>query len=107
MEDIGWLYQLQPVHFTYRNDISETQQSGLIAEEVEKVNPLLVSYNQENQVETVQYSQLITPMVKALQDHEKKIHAQEMLIEDQQSRIDQLEKMVERLHNVIESTALQ
>jgi hypothetical protein len=105
LEDIGWLYQLRPVNFTYRNDKTDKKQYGLIAEEVEKVNPSFVSSNQEGQAETVHYSKLITPVIKALQDHENKIHAQQILIEDQQSRIDQLEKMVARLHEVIESGA--
>jgi hypothetical protein len=97
MEDISWLYQLRPVNFIYKNDKSETNQYGLIAEEVEKINPLFVSYNQEGQVETVHYSKLVTPMIKALQEHEKKILEQQNIIENQQSRIDRLEELVDKI----------
>ena len=90
MEDIDWLYQLRPVNFIYRNDESDIIQYGLIAEEVEKVNPLFVSYNQEGQVETVHYSKLITPMIKALQEQQKTIN-------DLQSEVDRLEKLVNRM----------
>ena len=73
MEHVQWLYRLRPVNFTYKTDKTDTKQYGLIAEEVEKVNPLFVSYNDQGQVETVQYSQLITPMLKALQEQQKEI----------------------------------
>ena len=61
------------MNFVYKNDPAGIEQYGLIAEEVEKVNPLFVGYNKKGQVETVSYSQLITPMLKALQDQQKEI----------------------------------
>ena len=67
-------------------------QNGLIAEEVEKVNPLIVSYNEEGKAETVQYSKLIIPMLKALQE-------QRETIEEQQKTIDALKEEVSRLKN--------
>ncbi|MBI4648677.1 MAG: tail fiber domain-containing protein [Bacteroidia bacterium] len=73
MENINWLYLLRPVNFIYKNDKSNTTQYGLIAEEVEKVNKLFVSYNDNGQVETVNYSQLITPMLKTILEQEKRI----------------------------------
>jgi hypothetical protein len=84
MEDVSWLYQLRPVNFVYNSDNSETKQYGLIAEEVEDVNPLFVSYNDKGEVETVSYSQLVTPMIKALQE-------QQQLIEELKARIEVLE----------------
>ena len=84
MEDVSWLYQLRPVNFIYNSDNSETKQYGLIAEEVEDVNPLFVSYNDKGEVETVSYSQLVTPMIKALQE-------QQQLIEELKARIEDLE----------------
>ena len=84
MEDIGWIYDLNPVNFNYNSDETETKQYGLIAEEVEEVNPSFVSYNEEGKPETVSYSQLISPMIKALQDQNK-------LIEELQARIEALE----------------
>lgn len=84
MEDVSWLYQLRPVNFVYKSDNSQTKQYGLIAEEVEDVNPSFVSYNDEGEVETVSYSQLVTPMLKALQE-------QQQLIEELRARIDVLE----------------
>jgi hypothetical protein len=84
MEDVDWLYDLRPVNFTYKSDLTEKKQYGLIAEEVEKVNPEFVSYNSDGSVETVSYSQLIAPMLKALQD-------QQAVITELQKRIEALE----------------
>ena len=84
MKDVGWLYKLRPVNFTYKADEIKKKQYGLIAEEVEKVNPDFVSYNKDGQVETVSYSQLIAPMLKAIQD-------QQAVIEELQKRIETLE----------------
>ena len=81
MEDTDWLYELNPVNFTYLNDESETKQYGLIAEEVEQVNPVFVSYSDEGLPETVSYSQLITPLLKALQEQNELIKALQTRIE--------------------------
>ena len=85
MEDIGWLFDLRPVNFLYKNDDSEAKQYGLIAEEVEEVNPSFVSYNNDGEPETVSYSQLISPIIKALQDQDK-------LIKELQEEIELLKK---------------
>jgi len=85
MEDVNWLYDLNPVNFNYKADESKTKMYGLIAEEVEDVNPLFVSYNEDGEPETVSYSQLISPMIKALQDQDK-------LIKELQARIEELER---------------
>jgi trimeric autotransporter adhesin len=84
MEKVDWLYKLRPVNFTYKSDGTAKKQYGLIAEEVEKVNPDFVSYNTDGSAETVSYSQMIAPMLKAIQD-------QQALIEELQKRIETLE----------------
>ena len=68
MENVDWLYKLRPVNYTYKKDESDKKQYGFIAEEVEKINPLFVSYNSEGKVETVNYSNFISPLIKALGD---------------------------------------
>ena len=73
MEDISWLYNLRPVNFIYKSDFSGHKQYGLIAEEVEKINQSLVGYNEKGEVESVDYSSLISPLLKSAQDQELKI----------------------------------
>ena len=84
--DVSWLYDLNPVTFNYRKHtvhpttgvntyLEETLDEtsyGLIAEEVEAVNKDFCFYN-DNKLEGVSYSQLITPLLKALQDQKREI----------------------------------
>jgi len=85
MNNIAWIYNLRPVNFTYKQDDQKSVQYGLIAEEVEHVNPDFVTYNQNGEIVTVAYSQLISPMLKAMQE-------QQELIQQLMTRIEELEK---------------
>lgn len=85
-EDNDWIYKLRPVTYDYIDEEKGINQIGLIAEEVEKVNPNMVSYNiihnEETdeyikEVETVPYSQLITPLLKEVQKLNDRITALE------------------------------
>ncbi len=80
MENVGWLMKLRPVNYIYKTDASQTKEYGLIAEEVEKINPLFVSYNADGTVETVNYSKFITPLIKSAQDQNKRIEELEILV---------------------------
>ena len=84
--DVSWLYDLVPSTFNYRKKIvdkengnhtyldeAQTETSyGLIAEEVETVKQDFCFYN-DGELAGVAYSQLITPLLKALQDQKKEI----------------------------------
>ncbi len=102
MEDVNWLYRLHPVNFEYKSDETGIKQYGLIAEEVEKVNPLFVSYNEKGQVETVSYSQLITPMLKALQEQHKEIER----LKAENSELAALRREVNELKRLIGTMAV-
>ncbi|MBI5540120.1 MAG: tail fiber domain-containing protein [Bacteroidia bacterium] len=94
MENINWLYDLRPVNYCYNNDDTKRKQYGLIAEEVEKLNPLFVSYNPDGSVETVNYSSFISPMLKALQDQKKKTEELQKINSELQKRIETLENKI-------------
>jgi Chaperone of endosialidase len=49
---------LKPVTFRYRSDRSDTPQFGLIAEDVEKVNPDLVVRDENGEIYSVRYDQV-------------------------------------------------
>ncbi len=97
MEDISWLYKLRPVNYVYKSDQKGIKQYGLIAEEVEKINPLFVSYNKDGIIETVNYSQLITPMLKAIQD----LKVENQQLKNKLSEIDNLKTEIEQLKSTI------
>ena len=54
MEDVSWLYDLRPVNFFYKKDESNHKEYGLIAEEVELVNKLFVSYDDEGEIQDLE-----------------------------------------------------
>lgn len=67
------LLQLRPVSFTYKNDETKCVQYGLIAEEVERVMPDLVVYDQEGTVNGVHYMELITLLLGEVQHQHQEI----------------------------------
>ncbi len=103
MEGIDWLYRLRPVNFTDKADKTQTKQYGLIAEEVENINPSFVTYNKAGQVETVTLSGLISPMIKALQEQKLTISKLQSQVDDLKKDRDQLFKNQELLISRIEA----
>ena len=104
MENVNWLYDLRPVNYTYKNDSTNRKQFGLIAEEVEKLNSLFVSYNPDGTVETVNYSSLISPMLKAIQDlklENNSLKTKNSEIDNLKVEIEILNKQVEDLTNLV------
>lgn len=79
LSDTSWLYQLNPVSFNYRkkddgnytNEIDGDIQYGLIAEDVEPVRKDLCFYDESEDgqiLRGIQYSKLVVPMLKAIQE---------------------------------------
>jgi hypothetical protein len=61
------LFQLRPVTFRYKQDPQGIRQYGLVAEEVAKVYPDLVTRGSGGAVESVQYNELIPMLLNELQ----------------------------------------
>jgi hypothetical protein len=71
--DSSFIYDLKPCTFRYKSG-SGGLQYGLIAEDVEKVNSDFVSYNDNDEVETVNYKELITPLLMEIKKLRKEIN---------------------------------
>ena len=84
------LMQLRPVTFTYTSDQSRQPQVGLIAEEVEKILPILVIYNKDNTPESVAYQSLASLLLSEIQQQHKHI-------QEQDGRLKMLEQTVAAL----------
>ena len=80
MSNVDWLYELNPVTFNYRKkdlegnyleEIYEDKNYGLIAEDTKLVADFLINYNDKEdgtkEMIGIEYSRLITPMLKAIQ----------------------------------------
>ena len=89
------IYKLRPVTFRYKEQVlhgDRSYQYGLIAEEVEQVNPLLVSHSPDGSIYTVKY-QLLTPlMLHEIQKEHAENKRQADLLEQQEVRIKNLEQ---------------
>ncbi len=61
------LMKLRPVTFRYKDDPAGTLQYGLVAEEVEKLYPELVTHATDGEVQSVRYSMLTGMLLNELQ----------------------------------------
>ena len=85
ISDINWLYQLNAVTFNYRKkdkddkyteEIFEDLNYGLIAEDTQPVADFLINYDvrdDEKEMIGIEYSRLIVPILKAVQDQNAQI----------------------------------
>lgn len=74
---------------------------GFGAEEVEKIEPLLITRNAKGEIEGVKYGQITTVLVNAVQQQQtlidelqRAVHQQQTLLQQQQSTIEALKKIV-------------
>lgn len=86
VEDMGIdsskIFNLRPVTFTYKADDKKKKQFGLIAEEVEKVMPLLVSYDSDGLPHSVNYHDLPQILLNEIQKMAKRIEALEKKLKE-------------------------
>jgi hypothetical protein len=87
------LLQLRPVTFRYKQDPQGTRQYGLIAEEVAKVYPELVTRGRDGKVASVQYHELIPMLLNELQRQQREFQELKAALT---ARVTQLEAAVPR-----------
>ena len=63
--------KLSPVEFVWKD--TDKEDIGFIAEDVEKILPSLVSYEENGELHGVQYSKLTAVIIKALQEQQEQI----------------------------------
>jgi hypothetical protein len=86
--DMKKFLSLQPVSFKW-NEKSASEgkaDNGLIAEEVEKIDPALAVYNDKGEIEGVDYQKINIMLLKVVQDQEKKIEELEKRLEAVEKR---------------------
>ncbi len=81
------LSRLRPVSFRWKN--SSHEDVGLVAEEVELVEPLLVTRNAEGEVEGVKYDRLGVVLLNAVQEQQQQLRAMDRRIADLEWRLAQ------------------
>lgn len=63
---LSFVNQLRPVSYDWKD--GGMRDVGFIAEEIEKINPLFVNYNQKGEVEGVKYDRLSVAFVNAFKE---------------------------------------
>src|SRR5262249_29572887 len=86
------LFALEPVTFRYKSaiDSSHTKQFGLVAEDVEKINPALVVRDKEGKSYSVRYDQVNAMLFNEFLKEHKTVQEQGAMIARQQKQIEAL-----------------
>ena len=93
------LLQIDGKSYTMKKDESERQKIGLLAQDIEKVFPELVS--ESHGVKSVNYQGLVPVLINALKEQDAMMKEQDNRLSKQQSEIDELKTM---LKAIIEKT---
>ena len=104
------LMKLRPVTFLYKPEYDKgerTLQYGLIAEEVAKVYPELVAYDNDGQPYSVRYQYLSTMLLNEVQKQYRRAEEQTKVVESQQGRIESQQRQVTAQQQEIESLKRQ
>jgi hypothetical protein len=98
-EGMKYINDLQPIVFTWK--IDGARDIGFGAEDVEKIDPLFVTYNDKKQVEGVKYDRLSVAFVNAFKEQQSQIEKQQTTIQLQQKQIDEQRRQIEALMRVV------
>jgi hypothetical protein len=105
------LFSLNPVAFRYKKEIDPagTSQFGLVAEDVEKVNPDLVVRDQEGKPYTVRYDQINAMLLneflkehKAFLEEQSKVQKLEAALEAVNARLKAQDARMEKVSSQLE-----
>jgi len=80
--------RLRPISFTWKE--GGMRDLGFGAEDVEQIDPLLVTYNKEGQVEGVKYDRINVVLVNAIREQQDQIERQQAEVRQQQNQIEAL-----------------
>ena len=100
---------LQPVTFRYKKEVDSDgiPQFGLVAEDVEKVNPALVVRDKEGKPYTVRYEAVNAMLLNEFLKEHRKNEQQESKLEKQEAKIARQEKQIEALTAGLQKVSAQ
>jgi hypothetical protein len=103
---LNLIKRLRPVSFNWRAD--NQADFGLVAEEVARVEPLLVTRNEKGETEGVKYDRLGVVLINAVSEQQMQIEAQnaqineqKAIIKRQQEKLDKQQTELEALKNFV------
>ena len=89
------LLQIDGKSYTMKKDKSEKQKIGLLAQDIEKVFPELVS--ESNGIKSVNYQGLVPVLINALKEQDVMMKEQQRILSEQQSELDELKSMMKKI----------
>jgi hypothetical protein len=95
------LMKLRPVTFRYEEDHADTVRYGLVAEEVARVYPELVTNGDDGKPETVAYYQLPAMLLNELQKQVRENQQKDAQIAALQTQVESLQKQTARIEGLI------
>jgi hypothetical protein len=103
------LFVLKPVTFRYKKQIDPQgiSQFGLVAEDVEKVNPDLVVRDKEGKPYTVRYDQVNAMLLNEFLKEHRKVEEQNGKLENQARKIQEQEATITQLKKDFGATIVQ
>jgi uncharacterized coiled-coil protein SlyX len=103
------ILSLRPVTFRYKKqlDPKATPQFGLVAEEVEKVNPALVARDEQGEPYSVRYEAVNAMLLNEFLKEHRKVEEQSSQIAKQDCRVQKLEATVVQLQSALKEQAAQ
>jgi hypothetical protein len=98
------LFALKPVTFHYKREIDsqQTPQFGLVAEDVEKVNPDLVVRDKEGKPYSVRYEAVNAMLLNEFLKEHRKVQTLEERLAQQQRQIEALTTIVQKVSDHLE-----
>ncbi len=91
-DGFSFINQLRPIAYKWKAD--NMSDIGFGAEDVAKINPLFVTYNDKGEVEGVKYDRLSTVFVNAFKEQQTQIEQQQKQLGQQQIQIESLKKLI-------------
>ncbi len=98
---------LKPVSFQYKSDSKGTRQFGLIAEEVAKVNPDLVTRDRRGEIYSVRYEAVNAMLLNEFLKEHKAFLEEQRKVQEQELAITQLKSTVAQQRKEFQATVAQ
>ena len=101
------IFSLKPVTFRYKDDTTSTPQFGLVAEEVAKINPALITVDKEGKAYSVRYDKVDAMLLNEFLKEHCKIDTQDRKIHEQEATIAELKSEMQSLAATVNEQASQ
>jgi hypothetical protein len=110
-EDIGpmdktseAIFSLKPVIFHYKHDKTSTPQFGLVAEEVAKINPALITLDKEGKPYSVRYDKVDAMLLNEFLKEHHKVEAQQKEIDSLKAELKEQRDLIQKVNEMVKMT---